>query len=170
MDDLKGLNIRAAGGPTTKAFELLGAAVTSMPTMDLPMALERGTVDGCHLAASGIVGYKLDETIKYGTIVNFGAMKGGKIMNKKSWDSLPKDIQDIILDADRILIPQQAATLAESDETTIQSLQDKGIEIFFMPADEQARWAEKVMPIWGEWEEANGANGKRIREILWRGR
>ena len=54
MDDLKGLNIRAAGGPTTKALELLGAAVTSMPTMDLPMALERGTVDGCHLAASGI--------------------------------------------------------------------------------------------------------------------
>jgi len=97
VEDLKGLKMRTPGFAGEVMAEL-GVAVTNLPPGELYTALERGTVDAVEW-----VGPALDFPMGFHQIAKYyysGWQEPGAevqfLINQKSWDKLPKDLQAIL--------------------------------------------------------------------------
>ena len=96
LDDLKGLQIRAAGTVQTQYLDALGANAISMPTPDVYEALEKGVIDGMGNDYHNIDCFKLYEPIDY--CLNFGLNVSAcfVLMNKDVYESMDDECKAII--------------------------------------------------------------------------
>ena len=139
LADLKGKKIRVfASRFQTEAFQRLGATPVAMSLGDVLPAVQQGTIDG---AISGITVFNamhFQDAGKYVIEINQPAIFLVVEVSKRWYNSLPKDLQDIIdRDAamESIAINPFAAGLLAKART---SWVDHGGELIGLPADEQA--------------------------------
>jgi len=96
LDDLKGKKI-AVLGYEGKYFGPTGATVVGMPVGDRPTALQTGVLDGAATPFEISFPFKLYEFAPNMIQTSFGCVTGNAVAwNMNKWNSLPKDIQDII--------------------------------------------------------------------------
>ena len=96
--DLSGKVIRSSGGAMNLTVSSLGASAAEIPSSDLYVALERGTVDGGLSALASIKPYNLQEVIKaVSTNGEFGSFSLTFAINQASWDGL-SDAQKLAMD------------------------------------------------------------------------
>jgi TRAP-type C4-dicarboxylate transport system substrate-binding protein len=95
--DLNGLKLRAPAGTATDMVAAWGGVPILMGPGDIYTALERGVLDGLVLEYSGIKSFKLYEVSKYYTAIDFFTGPFLILMNNKTWDSLPADLQEIVM-------------------------------------------------------------------------
>jgi TRAP-type C4-dicarboxylate transport system substrate-binding protein len=94
---LKGKKIRTTG-LWGEYINVLAATPVSIPWGDVYMAAKLGTVDGWCGGVASLEELKLKEVAKgYVVSPNITLSPGAFLINKRSYDALPKDIQDIIL-------------------------------------------------------------------------
>ncbi len=96
MADLKGMKLRSPGGHQTNYIKSLGAEPIFMPLGDVYLAMETGTVDGIVTCPPLILAYKLHEVAKHATVLTFGCVSEGTVMNLNSWNKLPDDQKKIV--------------------------------------------------------------------------
>jgi TRAP-type transport system periplasmic protein len=139
MADFKGKKIRVfASKFQTEAFERLGATPVAMSLGDVLPAVQQGTIDG---AISGITVFNamhFQDAAKYVTEINQPAIFLVIEVSKKWYDSLPKDLQEII---DRDGAAESVAInpfAAELHAKARKSWVERGGELISLPADEQA--------------------------------
>ena len=89
-----------AYGLTAHVYKHFGAAPTYISSVDSYMALKLGTVDAYTYDDTGMFDLSFHEVAKYYTLpkVNVPAYLT-LLVNKKAWDSLPKDLKDIFMEA-----------------------------------------------------------------------
>jgi len=117
MEELKGLRIKSDAN-TSKVVAAAGATPTTMPMLETYDALKRGLTDGVLLPIETLKGWKFGEVCKY-TYENPGnAYSNGFFiaMNKETWNSLPKDIQQIIYKLDEEFFEKRATIWRTIDE------------------------------------------------------
>ena len=97
LDDLKGIKMRTPGFAGEVMSEL-GVAVTNIPPGELYSALERGTIDALEW-----VGPALDLQMGFHQIAKYyysGWQEPGAevqfLVNEKTWNKLPEDLQEIL--------------------------------------------------------------------------
>ncbi|MDX1457069.1 MAG: TRAP transporter substrate-binding protein [Marinobacter sp.] len=97
LEDLEGLKMRTPGFAGEVMAEL-GVAVTNIPPGELYTALERGTIDALEW-----VGPALDFSMGFHQIANYyysGWHEPGAevqfLINERSWNQLPEDLQEIL--------------------------------------------------------------------------
>jgi TRAP-type mannitol/chloroaromatic compound transport system substrate-binding protein len=97
LDDLKGIKMRTPGFAGEVMAEL-GVAVTNIPPGELYSALERGTIDAVEW-----VGPALDLQMGFHQIAKYyysGWQEPGAevqfLINEKTWNKLPEDLQEIL--------------------------------------------------------------------------
>jgi TRAP-type mannitol/chloroaromatic compound transport system substrate-binding protein len=97
LDDLKGIKMRTPGFAGEVMAEL-GVAVTNIPPGELYSALERGTIDALEW-----VGPALDLQMGFHQIAKYyysGWQEPGAevqfLINEKTWNKLPEDLQEIL--------------------------------------------------------------------------
>jgi TRAP-type mannitol/chloroaromatic compound transport system substrate-binding protein len=98
VDDLKGLKMRIPG-LGGKVMAKLGVAVTLLPGAEIVPALEKGTID-----AAEWVGPAHDLVFGFPKVAKFYYYPGWHepgaqaelMLNKRSWESLPKELQGIV--------------------------------------------------------------------------
>ncbi|WP_336367554.1 TRAP transporter substrate-binding protein [Marinobacter sp. C2H3] len=97
VDDLKGLKIRTPGF-AGEVMSALGAAVVNLPPGELYGAMERGTIDAVEW-----VGPALDFPLGFQQVAKYyysGWQEPGAevqfLINDKTWDKLPADLQEIL--------------------------------------------------------------------------
>jgi TRAP-type C4-dicarboxylate transport system substrate-binding protein len=96
--DLKGQKI-AGAGLNLKWLEFAGATPVQSSLPDAYTSMKTGVYNGWIMFPSGWVNFKLYEVGKYYTEIGFGAITWhGLTINSARWASLPKDVQDIILE------------------------------------------------------------------------
>jgi TRAP-type C4-dicarboxylate transport system substrate-binding protein len=100
MEDWKGLKIRAHSEWCSYWLKALGASPIVMSSAEVYQALQRKTIDGVISGGTSYVQRKLYETAKYG-VGNISLAEGifAIMMNKNTWAKLPKDVQDVLLQA-----------------------------------------------------------------------
>jgi len=96
FDDLGGLKFRVSGKIPAQAIVLLGGTPISMTPGEMYEALQRGTVDGVATTWAGFEPYKLIEVTTTHLEVPLGGIPSMHFMSKKKFESLPKDVQDVI--------------------------------------------------------------------------
>ena len=98
--DLKGLKMRAPGGAANLArYDSFEATAVKIAWPDVPQALQRNTVDGVLTTFESVRSAKLwDSGLKHAYEDNQAFFQYVPVMSKKAWDSLPEDIQTLIVE------------------------------------------------------------------------
>ncbi len=167
LEDLKGMKIRSTGF-SAKVAAALGALPVAMPQPDAYDALRTGVVDGILNPIEAMKGWKIGEVVKY-TIENYGSAYSTSffvVMNKQKWDSLPQDIQKIMEELDQEWIEKQGKLWDEIDKEGRDFMVQRKNKFIALSKEEDARWAEKVKPVIGEYTEELKKKGLPGEEAL----
>lgn len=167
LEDMAGLKIRTTGDIAVKMVKALGATPVSMPITEVYTSMERGVIDGFTLIVASWPGYKLDEVTKYGLKLGMTSPTNMTIMNLKTWNSLPPDIQKIIEGVNADAVEWVIDTYNIEDGVTAKLLEKEGIPVYTLPPAELARWKKRTKPLWGEWVadmKARGLPGQKVMD------
>jgi len=94
--DIKGKKIRSSGAIEGETLKALGAVPIGMPVTEVPEAISRGTVDGTTSHPSPLFDFGIARVTTSHFFTRLGIVPLAILMNKKKFDSLPKQAQDAI--------------------------------------------------------------------------
>ncbi len=149
LGDVQGLKIKTNpdNGSIIKA---LGGAPVNIPITETYDALRTGVVDGVLLPNEGVTGWKMDDhlnstlelySLSYTTAIYV-------VMNKEKWESIPKDLQKIILEINQEWIERHGRLWNSEDEAAVNKLKAKpGYTWTTVPPTVEQEVAAKMKPI-----------------------
>ena len=136
VDALKGLKLRAGGSVVELTLKNAGAIPINMGAPDIYVGVERGTIDGAIFAPASTLGYNLQEVVKgVAKNISFGSNSGVMFMNEKKFQSLPKDLQDLIMEVGREVGHDIAVEYNKGSDEAMAKLADAGVNIYDLPDD-----------------------------------
>jgi TRAP-type transport system periplasmic protein len=122
LADFKGKKVRVFASPfQTVAFERLGITPVAMSLGDVLPALQQGTIDGAITGIGPIVKFHMLDAAKYVTAINQPGIFIMAEINRKWYESLPKDLQQVV---DRDAAKEDAAIAPAAIKLTNQYLQE----------------------------------------------
>jgi TRAP-type C4-dicarboxylate transport system substrate-binding protein len=113
-----------------------------------------------HWAA--IDSFKLADVFNYHTLLGEeGAQPSfsGYIINLKTWNKLPKDLQDMIVEAYDWAGDGNLEALSEEVSRAISASKEKGNTFIKLTPDKLRQWADTMVPINNRWIEETEALG-----------
>ncbi len=97
--DLNGLRIRTPGAPAwAESVAALGATPVAMPWGDTYSAVQSKAVDGCEVQLTAALGSRIYEVLSYMSRTDHFQLINGLIVGEKWFQTLPSDLQTILLD------------------------------------------------------------------------
>jgi len=171
LKDLKGMKIATLG--SASIMKKMGAVPVGMPTPDVYTALDKGTIDGAIYGPSAITAFSMQEAAKYLWKVRVGGFVGPVAINLDKWDSLPADIQKIMLDAgeDHPKAIEQIYQI-DGDNESMVKIKKAGVRVTEPTAQAQAEIYRITKDfIWGKWAdklEAKGLPGRLVMETYFK--
>lgn len=142
--DLKGHKI-AAAGPNLPWIKAVGCVPVQSNVMEAYTSLQSGVYEGWVLPASTMLSFKLYEVAKYFNVVGFGAIAGGCLtMNLDVWNTLPADVQKIILDVGRDFAIEVAKETQIKNKAAFEGMKKAGVPIFNLPEEERRQWVKAL--------------------------
>jgi len=166
LEDLKGLKIRSPGGMQTLYIKALGAEPVFIPLGDVYMAMDTGTIDGLVTCPPLVLAFKLHEVAKHGVKATFGCVSEGVVMNKKTWDKTPPDLQKIIME----VVGNPFATTHGLDKKTyakmMEEIKGKGVTIYDLPDAEEIKWFKEFQEATRKWVADMEKKGLAAKEAV----
>lgn len=168
--DVKGMKILTTG-EHTNIVKAMGAAPVEVPIGDWYTALERGVADGClnHFAVLKVFG--MLELVPHHTIFPGGVnmVPVGVIMNKKTWDALPPEIQKVFIETQGEFTSYlYHIEKTEWIDAAINFCREKGHTFVELSPAELAQWRNvvkaEVIDKWIAEAESKGIPGKKLYE------
>lgn len=169
--DWKGKKVRVYGADSANISRLLGAAPVNIPFGEVYTALEKKTIDGAMTSATNAEPMKFFEVSKF---LNYWFLAGAAtewlVINQKAWDALPRDLQQVVLDAAKEvrLEEKEWADAVAWEERTRKRLPELGMTIVDVSREEIARARQLARGAWDTWLGRTGADGKRGVELALR--
>ena len=96
LNDLRGKRIRVNNSISGATLEKLGMSAVVMPVNLTPEAIGSGKVDGAAVPMSPLFEFGIGRIVTHHYFVRIGSAPLTVLMNRKTFDSLPKQAQDII--------------------------------------------------------------------------
>jgi TRAP-type C4-dicarboxylate transport system substrate-binding protein len=128
-EDLNGWSVRTIDLNAQLALKELGANPISLPWGDLIPALSTNTVQGVMTAAGPGADADLPQYLKYYTEINYGWPWHTLHMNLDVFNSLPQDLQQLVLDTGKQLTEEGFARIGPFQDESLQRLRDAGVTI-----------------------------------------
>jgi len=154
--DFKGKKIRIfASQFQSEAFERLGVTPVAMSLGDVLPAIQQGAIDGAVTGMGPIAHMHFIDAAKYVTMTNQPSIFIIAVVNKKWYDSLPKDLQEIV-DRDGAaesiaIVPTATALRAKSEASYAAS----GGEEIKLPPDEQTTLMKTLSSVGADVSKSN---------------
>lgn len=168
-EDLARLTVRTFGGCTDVLVKALGGSPVRIASGEVYLALKTGTVDGALRSAVALEKTNEWEVLHYGLDFPI-AIRGGSYlwMNLDKWNSLPKNIQDLLLECqsetEKMMSTQFSPKLQSEAMNFVKS---KGIVMTRFSKEEEERYTEKVSKsITDFFISKTGNDGKELVDIL----
>ena len=128
-DDLKGFKIRVPVSPLwTSMFKAFDSAPASINFSEVYSALQTKIVDGQENPLAIISTAKLNEVQKYCSLTNHMWDGFWFLANRRNWDALPKDIQDIVAKHSNAAGLAERNDVAALEKTLREQLISKGMK------------------------------------------
>jgi TRAP-type C4-dicarboxylate transport system substrate-binding protein len=151
LADFSGKKLRINGTALERAkMAKLGATGIGMPLSEVVPALDQGTIDGAISTLSVFVSFKMNDLVKVITVTNDTFIVGMAVVSKPWLDTLPADLQKIVIDSGKA-----AETRAQAWNTDfIKQLADQwtglGGTVHMLPADDLAQLKTLLDPVGDE--------------------
>jgi TRAP-type C4-dicarboxylate transport system substrate-binding protein len=142
MADVKGLNIAVTQPLMSKSATALGGSPVTMDWPDELPALQKGVVDAGMASISGALAFmKYYEVIKY-YIASYRAGSTLDVtINLDVWNKLPADLQKVMQDEATSYATDLVPIMKEfSFVWAINELKKNGVDVYYLPPDERAKW------------------------------
>jgi len=147
LDDLKGVKIRIFSPAMGLFWKSLGAEPLSIAYAEIYSSLERKVLDCAHTGPASGMSLKLYEVTKYLLDLRLGHQPGMIIASKKSWDALPKDLQQMMIDLGSEYTERTWTLGKEVTEREIKKSQTQGVEWLPMKPEYNAVIQEVVQKV-----------------------
>ena len=147
-EDLQGIKLRVMQNQIALGvFNTLGANAVPMPFSELFTALETRTVDGQENPITTIQSSKFYEVQPYLTITRHVYTPWVVLASKKWWDKLSADEQQLIRQAAASSRDFERQDSRADSLKAMGTLEQHGMKINTVSADEVARMRQKVQPV-----------------------
>jgi len=149
--DMRGLKIRVINSPIyIQLVKTLGANPTPIAWLELYNALQTGVVDGAESPPPNMLSISLQQVVKYMTLDRHIFSPGFIITSKKWFDSLPKDLQEDVIEAGKDAQIAGRAQAAFVESKSIQVIGQSGVKVYTPTPQEMQTFREATAPI-TEW-------------------
>jgi TRAP-type C4-dicarboxylate transport system substrate-binding protein len=166
LADWDGLLVQAISPTTAAVIEALGgAAVTGVPYTESYTVLEKGTVEAVITAPAAMVIFLLTDVAKYMSSSYMVAALHGFSINLDSWDKLPDDVQDILVEEAKKTSDEIDQWLVGEWEADFDRLEEAGVEVYHVPQSEIDKWKAACQPYFDEQLEILGDFGEEVMDI-----
>jgi TRAP-type transport system periplasmic protein len=166
LKDLKGMKLRSTG-TTSQIATALGAAPVAMSMGEAYDAIARGVINGAMCPLEAIKGWKLGDVVRYCTEYNSAYVNAALvIMNKDKWNSLPKDVQNIIEGVNEEYAEKQGVLWDELNKEGEDLLVKQGGKVIKLSKEEDERWKGAVKPLLDDYVKRMKAKGLPGDEAL----
>lgn len=166
LEDMRGMDLRASGG-AAEILKAWGANQIGMPMSATPEALQKGVVQGLFSSLEVMKDLKFAEICRHVTMTDTAIYPFAVVMNLKSWNALPPDVQRVMED---LGLEQAEWTGNYMDnharESIAWSKAEHNVEFIELAPEEKARWEALLTPITAAWIEDAAAKGFPAQEIV----
>ncbi len=159
-EDLKGHKWGVSGSTASKAIELMEGGPTTMSSGELYMALQRGTINGCTRPLITGLGRKLYEVVDHLSVTNMAYFTCVLAMNKEKWESLPRDVQDIMMKYAKVRDQEQLSMLEAFMADAKRQYKEKKVTVHISTPEELAAFKKAMVPVY-EWWLTKVPDGKK---------
>ena len=166
IDDIKGLKMRTPESTlSVDMWKNLGAINVTSPWSDVYTVLQQGVSDAIEADAVGMVNMNLQEVGKYYSRTAHMGNIYIVCINKNKWDSIPADLQKIIQEAGMESQSTQIAGRKAEDENAEKILQDAGVVLNDVSAEERLKMREAEKTIYDEFSQKYNL-GDLVQKLL----
>ena len=167
--DLKGLKIRVAGKVEAIAIKTLGAIPVTLPSAELPQALQRGVVDGALMNPWSSTGRGVEEFCKYMLIFSISNQSTPIYVKASTWKAWPDNVKKVLSDAAADWEKNMLHLITVKNplkEKIIPFYEKSGIKAVFPTTDEAKAFDEALRPVLAWWVKQTGADvGNKALEL-----
>jgi TRAP-type C4-dicarboxylate transport system substrate-binding protein len=166
MEDWNGLLVQAISPVIAAIIESLGGApVTGQPYTESYSLMEKGTVDGVITAPAAMRIFALPDVGKYMTSAYMVPAIHGFSINLDTWNKLPKNIQDILLEEAKKQSDVIDEWLVGEWVKDHEAIAAAGVEIYKVPQAEIDKWKAACQPYFDEQMAIYGDFGVAVKKI-----
>jgi TRAP-type C4-dicarboxylate transport system substrate-binding protein len=162
-EDLKGLRIRTYDKKGTEVLQKAGANAVVMSWGDVYPALATGTIDSVLTSTTSAVAGNFWEVLTDTTLVNFAIPLNMININLDTFNSLPQEQQDILVEVGQEMEKKWWKEAQETMTEEIATLRKNGMEVHEEISDElAAKLRESGQFIIDNWLDKVGQDGQEI--------
>jgi len=169
--DLKGKKI-AAAGPNLPWLKGTGAVPVQSNLNEAYTSLQTGVYEGYIMFADAIMAFKLHEVAKYLALIDLGGnVIGAVTINKDTYNSLPKEIQNIMREVGGQWTMEMAKASKAKEVKAYDIFDKSGVKITRFSEDQRMAWANRLEDIPNQRaQEANkkGMPGSEVYRVYFR--
>ena len=168
VEDISGLKMSVAGGfYGNLGAKNLGASPVAIPSAELAPAMMTGTVDAVLTSLGYGYSIGLANVSKYYTLTPLNpTWTAVTVLNRKTYDALPLDLQDALMDVGRQL--QRMVSLSTTAEyvMSLDTVALSGVERKNLPPEEHNKAVEKCQVVKEKWLEETGDKGQALLKAI----
>ena len=162
--DLKGLKVRVMGNPMfVDMMNALGGNGVAMGYDQVFSALQTGVVDGAENNPPSFVFDNHYQVAKYYTLTEHLIVPEMLVMSRKTWDSLSKDDQALIMKFGREAQLEERALWTKYENDAMEKAKAAGIQI--TQINDKAPFQDAVKPVWDKYGPKYAEMIKRIEAV-----
>lgn len=167
-EDFKGLKFRTMQSPMIlAAYEAYGANPTPMSYTEVYSGLQLNMIEGQENPISAIYTSKFYEVQKYLVEADSNLFCTATCVNPDFFNSLPEDIQQIILDTAEEMIPRSFEIQEDINGGALDKIRaESNIEVIKLTDEQREAFREKAVKAYDVYEKIVGEKGEEILDTL----
>jgi len=151
LADFNGKKLRINGTALERAkMAKLGATGIGMPLSEVVPALDQGTIDGAISTLSVFVSFKMNDLVKVITVTNDTFIIGMAVVSKPWLDTLPPDLQKIVIDSGKAVEAKAQAWNTDFIKQLADQWAGLGGTVHMLPADDLKQMKTLLDPVGDE--------------------
>jgi TRAP-type C4-dicarboxylate transport system substrate-binding protein len=167
LDDLQGMKIRVGGYLPTLGIKALGASPVTIAGSELAPAMMAGTIDGVLTSLGYGYSIGLAKVSEYFVLTPLSpTWTAVTLLNLKSFDALPEDLQQVVMDVGRDLQRMVNYSTTAEYVMSVDTVDLSGVKRVNLPDPDQAKALENCKVVEAEWLKKTGDDGKELLDTI----
>lgn len=153
-EDAKNLKCRTTASPVEVAiFKVFGTIPTPVNWAEVYTGLSQGTVDCEGLMYTWAYSTRHYEVIKYVAEIGYVIGTQNLLVRLDFWNKLPKEIQDLMIQAGRDAEAWEAKVDADFTQDAREKIIGSGVKVYTPTPGEMKKWRDAMVPkIWDQFK------------------
>lgn len=167
LEDIKGMKFRVMASPLIlESWKAWGVQTVAIGAEEVPTALESGTIDAIDYTWVAIWTLGLSDLIRHITLSDHAVTPTALVANKQAFEALPGDLQEVVREAGKAVLPVQAAERKNAEATLRKQMEAKGIVFHDLPSGERERFRAALPGVYESAAAKYGDFGKRFFDTV----